>query len=261
MFKMILPLGLGAAVMFSASASAQELGFSIGAEYSSGGSSDELELQSDADIWLAPLSIRFYGDNGSIGLSTAYADISGTPGTFLSIGPRQIELVPGTEGVSGFTDIVLSAERSFFFEDPAWPALNLSTSVKLPTASEEDGLGSGGTDVTVTAEMFKQVGKVIPYAYVGARFRGESDTVDTRNGLQAGLGLQVPVNDRLSLSVGYDFRQASVDDGEAAHELTALAGWRLTPATSVSTYVYGGFTEASPEIGAGVSISRRFSGF
>ena len=252
-----LTAGASLALLASApgAAGAQEISLTIGADYSSDGSSDDLP-DADGSVWLYPISARLYGEQGSIGLSLAYVDISGESDAIV-IGRRRIELTPGAGDASGFTDIVLSAERSFATTADG-PLFNLSGSVKLPTASEEDGLGSGAADFGLRGEISHAIGGVYPYAYLGGRLRGDSDTLDLRDTVEAGFGVQWPVGEDASILLGYDYRTASLEGGDDAHDLSATAYYSVTDTTSLAAYLYGGLTEASPEIGVGVSITRRF---
>ena len=40
-----------------------------------------------------------------------------------------------------------------------------------------------------------------------------------------------------------------------------MSSWSVTERASLSVYAYTGFTDATPDIGIGVSFSRRFAGF
>lgn len=260
--------GAATLALVPAAAQAQSISISAGAEFSSDGSGSD-ELVTGGDVWLVPFSARYSGENGSIGLSLAYAEIEGSvDANVLAPGQtpvrdiilrRGVEFVPSLEPVTGFTDLVISAERSFMFENPEWPMLSLSGSVKLPTASEEDGLSTGATDFSARAEIYGFVGEVMPYAYLGGRFRGEGENTQSSDSLEAGIGVQGAFTDTISWLASYDYRGASSDFSDEAHDITGMLSFELTDTVSLSTYAYTGFTDASPEIGLGFSVSRRFS--
>lgn len=249
---------MGAAALCIASASpaaAADLSVSVGRDYSEG----DYGGASDTTLNLTSLSVRAGFDRGSISLSSGYVDLSGEA-EVITLGPGGgIEITPAGSGdVSGFSDLVISGSYLARQQSATRPGVRVFGAVKLPTADPDEGLGSGGTDVSASVEVFQSFGAVTPYAYAGARLRGEGDFVETRDAFQGGLGLQSAVAENWNWVASYDYRGAGTEGGDEAHELTTFLSWSARERLTFSIYAYTGFTDASPDFGAGLVLSRSF---
>jgi len=85
----------------------------------------------------------------------------------------------------------------------------------------------------------------------------DADTVETRNSIEVGAGLQKPLTDRITAGLNYDYRGAAVVGADDAHEVTALLSADIFKSTTLSLYGYHGFTDASSSLGGGLVITRR----
>jgi outer membrane protein OmpA-like peptidoglycan-associated protein len=84
--------------------------------------------------------------------------------------------------------------------------------LKLPTASYDDGLGTGQVDFLVDGIVSKEINqRVEASAYVGFAFRGEPDDVDTTGGLRYGIGFAGPTRDSRLRVVGELFGERYFD--------------------------------------------------
>jgi outer membrane protein OmpA-like peptidoglycan-associated protein len=118
---------------------------------------------------------------------------------------------------TGFGDIVVGAKFNLISEwqlDPA--AFAIRAAIKLPTASDSDGLGSGKVDFLVDAVVSKEVGMAADVAgYVGLKFRGEPSNFDLSHGLRYGAGFGWPSRN--------PFRLIGEINGELYFDNTAAA--------------------------------------
>ena len=237
-----------------APATAQTLSLSTGPEFSTG----DFGADENSDLLLTGLTARLSGKAGSVSLSTAYARLSDVS-TLVTTGVGGVEVTPDADGsTSGFTDLVIGLSRTFVAENPNAPIVTLSGSVKLPTANEAEGLTSGAVDYSIRTEIMRDIGPIIGFASIGARLRGESDVVDVSNSVLAGAGFQKSLGDKSATAISYDYRGNAIVGGPDAHEVTALYFHRFTDRLSLAAYAYTGFTDASPDIGFGFTISRKF---
>lgn len=68
-------------------------------------------------------------------------------------------------------------------------ALAVRGTVKLPTADEESGAGTGQTDYFADVVMSREIGRRVELtAFGGYAFRGDPDDIDVSNGLRWGFG-------------------------------------------------------------------------
>ena len=246
---------LMAAAMSAGVAQADEFSLNIGRDFSNGDYGEETE----SDVNVTTFGGRLRLGDWSFAASSGYIDLGSEPDTIITLpGGREILLQAG-EDVKGFTDLVLSANGPLREETERAPAVFVFTSLKLPTADEESGLGTGAADYAASLELSKTFGSSILYTYAGGRLRGESEFIETRNSLNAGLGFQQLIGSSFVAALSYDYRGASFEGGDDAQEATFLFSWRATSRLTLSSYVYTGFTDASPDLGAGLVVSRAFA--
>jgi hypothetical protein len=73
--------------------------------------------------------------------------------------------------------------------------------VKLPTASDDDGIGTGRADFAVDAILSKELNQRVELSgFGGVIFRGDPDTYDLLNGIRWGVGAGVPARRSLRLT-------------------------------------------------------------
>jgi outer membrane protein OmpA-like peptidoglycan-associated protein len=109
-----------------------------------------------------------------------------------------------TRGWSGnqLGDLWLGAKitlASQYHQAPA--ALAIRGVVKLPTADEDDGAGTGKPDVGVDAIVSSELSQRVELAaFGGVIFRGDPDAFDLVNGIRWGVGVATPSRHRLRLT-------------------------------------------------------------
>jgi outer membrane protein OmpA-like peptidoglycan-associated protein len=73
--------------------------------------------------------------------------------------------------------------------------------MKLPTASDDDGAGTGRADFAVDAVVSKEFNERVELsAFGGMIFRGDPDTYDLQNGIRWGVGAGIPSRGSLRLT-------------------------------------------------------------
>lgn len=176
---------------------------------------------------------------------------------------------PETFRNSGLGDLVLGFSWALPQSITGDWFVDLGARVKLPTANEQDGLGTGKTDVTVTMDVAYSLGNVTPFVGLGYRFFGDPTLddglgtpilIDLEDGITASAGLIYQFDNAASLTVAYDYIQRTIDSSTAGHEATlALStpigknGWRL------GAYGVAGLARSSPDFVLGLSLSYGFS--
>lgn len=114
----------------------------------------------------------------------------------------------------GFGDITIGAKYNFLSEwrqDPA--AFALRAIMKLPTASYDEGLGSGSVNFIVDGVLSKEVEQNIDISgYVGLNFRADSDNEDLSHGFRWGGGIGWPSRSPLKLIA--EFNGEAYFDGD-----------------------------------------------
>jgi outer membrane protein OmpA-like peptidoglycan-associated protein len=117
--------------------------------------------------------------------------------------------------------------------------------LKLPTASFDDGLGTGAVDFLIDGIVSRELPSNVELSgYVGAALRGSPDEVDSSAGLRYGFGVAAPTRKNLRF-VGEVFGEKYFDD--------TLTSSQLTPTNPIAGLRPGTFSVKSPfEVFVGV---------
>lgn len=130
--------------------------------------------------------------------------------------------------------------------------------VKIPTASEAKGLGTGETDFTVQLDLTQAIGDWSLFGTVGYKFYGESVdfVLDDALFLSAGFGYRF--SRTVSAGVFYDWREAATFTSENGSEILGYVNFKLNDKWSLQLYGGTGFTDGSPDANAGLQLSYNF---
>jgi hypothetical protein len=164
---------------------------------------------------------------------------------------------PNSRSEAGLGDVVLGATRML------GPVLgpvqvDLTARVKLPTADEDKGLGTGETDYYAQADFYFVGERFIPFGTLGYRILSDSDRYALENGAYVSIGSACRLNETTRAGVSLDWRQRVVDGGDDATEASVFVAHDFSSNWNLIVYALTGFTEASPDFGTGGSISYRF---
>lgn len=250
--------GLAAAAgccMIAGSAAAQT-SVGVGAEYTSGkyGGTEKTDtlyvpfvLKREAGPWVLKATIPYIRIDGPANVVGAGADRVTIPGA--SAGRR-------TE--SGLGDIVGSAFYNLSDERSAGFGLDVGMKVKLPTADEAKGLGTGETDYSLQADLFKPLGDITVFGSLGYRWYGDPAGTDLRNVAYGAIGASRRLSAETTIGIAYDFRPRIVSGGSEISEATAFWSQRMSREWKLQLYGVVGFSDASPDAGVGAVLERRF---
>ena len=140
------------------------------------------------------------------------------------------------------------------------PTVDLTTRVKLPTASDSSGLSTGKTDVALSADVSMPVGGIIPYISGGYTFLGDPDGFDLRNPISAAAGFSAPIGPReagvLVLAYEYD-RSSSAVFGDR-HELFGALSFDVAQRINLTGYATVGLNEAAADTAVGLLTTFAF---
>lgn len=159
---------------------------------------------------------------------------------------------------SGLGDIVASATYNALDTGENGVVLDFTGRIKLPTASESRGLGSGKADFAVQTNFEKNFGA--PYIGVGLGLRklGEPSGVDYRTVVYGSLEGGYKVSDKTSFGVSYDWATAAVSGASRPQEISAFAAYRINNQYKLNGVIYSGLSNASSDVGGGLTLSYYF---
>jgi hypothetical protein len=160
---------------------------------------------------------------------------------------------------SGLGDVVLG----FTFYDAyrsrdGSVLIDLTGKIKLGTADEAVGLGTGETDYAVQADFFKLFGRATFVGSLGYKVRGEPVGFALEDSWLLSTGGMYRFSDRTSGGLFLDYRESAVAGAVAIRELTASVSRQLNVPWRLQAYLVHGVSDASADYGAGLSIRRNF---
>lgn len=246
----------GLIVLASMSAMAQaEDGFSAvswstGIEYSSGtyGGTEDIE-----DTYV-PITVRFTSERMAFELTVPYLSVTGPAGTTVTDPADDPVAGSGpTITQSGLGDIIVGATLyDVFYSDELGMALDLTGKMKIGTADEARGLGTGEQDFTVRADVYKFYEQFTLMASAGYKFRGDPEYLDLDDVILAAIGGALTVSDDTSVGLTYDYRESAIPESDDISELSAFWAHSWNDTWHMQLYAFAGFSDSSADWGLGV---------
>jgi len=232
----------------------QSLSFS--SYYSAGDYSDVM----DTEIFYFPLS---YGLNfGKLGLqfTIPHLEVTGPGNVLVNVGGIN-RAVAGTQRqtATGVGDSILSLTYQLDSFAASAPFIDLRLDIKLPSADEKKGLGTGEVDYSGQIDFSQYLGNSVLFATFGYTFRGNSSIYQgLSDSAFAQLGFATPVSSNWNFGIFYDFRQSASSFTPEVHELVPYFSWEIAPNWTFTGMTSWGFTEASADLTALGQISYRW---
>ena len=254
-----------AAVLCIGAAQAED-GFSlgIGADYSSG----DYGTTTTTDIWSVPVTAKYNSGNWTWKASLPWMRVDGDVGVVPGLGNvgnsnprgrgRGGNTAPtGTESgsASGLGDLRLAATYAFDTGSPL--GIDLTGNVKLATADEDKGLGTGENDYGLAVDLYRDFDGTMLFGGVGYTMLGDSEFIQLDDVLSANFGASWQLGAG-SLGAMYDWRQAASDGADDRSELTGFYSVKAGDADKFQLYATKGLSDGSPDWGGGVSYSHAF---
>ncbi len=162
-----------------------------------------------------------------------------------------------SESGIGDASIALTYSLNVLGDSPAY--VDFTGRVRLPTGSEQDGLGVGATDYVALSELGWDGDAGGAFVSAGRRFLGSVDDFERVDGWQASVGGWINVSDSAVVGAYYDWRDSSARDGEDPSSVEAYVSWRLNDAWKVEVNGGVGLTDASADYTAGLTLIWRSS--
>jgi hypothetical protein len=129
----------------------------------------------------------------------------------------------------------------------------------VPTASTSKRLGTGKVDVTIGADVIKDINNFSVYAGLRRRFNGQPANQTLRDIWGVGAGVSARISRSTSIGIDYDWQQVSYASTGVSSELTAWSSFRVTQALRMQVFAGTGFTVNSANFIGGMAMSWRFN--
>lgn len=159
---------------------------------------------------------------------------------------------------SGWGDLVGAVTYKVLPGAPEGWLLDLTGKVKFPTADRDKGLGTGKADYSLQADVSKSIGDFTPFLGLGYKWRGKPADLALRDSAYGSVGAAYRVARGTEIELAYDYRQRASANSAAARELAFTVYHRVSDLLRLSGFVSKGYSDASPDWGAGLGVSVRF---
>lgn len=157
---------------------------------------------------------------------------------------------------TGLGDIVLSATYNAYYDHASTLGLDFTGKVKLPTADEGKGLGTGETDFAFLVDVYKTMDRITGFGGVGFHVLGDSPGFNLENAWSANVGATYKLSERDSVGAMLEGRERVVAGGEPQRELSGFWTRRLDREWRAQAYALIGLADGSPDWGLGLSFAR-----
>jgi hypothetical protein len=162
----------------------------------------------------------------------------------------------GTSTESGLGDILASMTvYDVLATEDGTLVLDITGAVKLGTADESAGLGTGESDYTVYLDGYRFYDTITLLASVGYRWRGEPSGVALNDVFLGSIGTVFATTETTRLGLIFDYRGSAIPDDDDIQELTVLLSVRLNDKWNLELSAFTGFTDSSPDWGAAIGVT------
>lgn len=257
-----------AALLFAGAAQADDgLRLGVGVDYSSG----DYGSETDTKILSVPLSARYATGDWSFKASLPWMRVEGDASVIPGLGAVSNTnpqgrgrgnggdtvdpIAPTTGTTSGIGDLRLAATYAIPTEG-AW-GVDLTGNVKIATADEDKGLGTGANDYGAAVDLFRDFDGTTVFGGVSYTWLGESDYIDVDDVLAANLGASRKLGEG-SFGLMYDYRQPTSDTADDRSEVTGFYSFPTTDTSKLQFYATKGLSDGSPDWGAGLNFTAGF---
>jgi hypothetical protein len=222
----------------------------VGVEHSTG----DYGQASDTTITSIPFTLKLGSRPWQFALTVPYLEVDGPGNVTRDLGRFRGAGTP--RHTSGLGDIVGAATRTFGFAEGT--SLDLTARVKLGTADESDGLGTGENDLHLQADITRSMGSLTPFATLGYKILGDPPGIDLNNVFYLALGASRKLDDQRSVALTWYGQQKAVAGGSAQSELSGSYTVRFGGQWRAQFYGMLGLAAGSPDFGAGAFLTRGF---
>lgn len=229
---------------------AQKLSMSTGVIYLSGDYGNTATTQ----ITYIPFTLKHQTNDWQWKLTLPYLQINGPGGVLPDIG----DVGPGTGIVStesGMGDITASVAYNLLDDRERGVFVQVEGKVKIPSADMERGLGTGEFDYATEVRVYKTLGSYTPFASLGYRILGDNLTYQLDDVFYGSAGLNYRADNKSNVGLSLYLRQKTSASADPRQELSLYADRKLTPEWKLQGFLIKGFSDASPEWGAGATIA------
>jgi len=212
-------------------------------DYGTGTRSDVLYVPSALKVELEPLVFK---------VTVPWVRVDGD---VVLIGDQPVGVAAGgAPARSGVGDVVVSLGYVYYPDVDFLPLTELTGKVKIPTADQQQGLGTGEADYTLQLDLSKSFGPITPFGGGGYKFVGEPPNVSFRDKAFAYGGFTLRLSRAFTIGAAYDWSQSAVATRGDDHELSPFVTIKLGRHLALDPYGVVGLSQNAPDWGVGLQV-------
>ena len=210
-----------------------------------------------------PFTLKRYYSEADLSVTVPYLRQS-SAGQVTWVGGKPVRVARGQGAAvnsteSGLGDIILRGTYTLKRDGPKSFGLGLAGRLKLPTADENKGLGTGELDEGVGLEFAKEINPdwtLLADGYF--TIIGDPDGVDFYNQVSLDIGFYKKLSGKLGLTMLYETQSAIVDGNADPRSLSGTLSYSAESGAQFSGGLTLGLSDGSPDIGLSAGFNRRF---
>jgi len=165
--------------------------------------------------------------------------------------------------VEGMGDLLLGTIFTFNSQWDMPFYLDGGLKLKIPTADEEKGLGTGEADLSFNLDIEKTfysqyLNPFTLFGQLGYKYMGSSESLPLNNISFYRLGLDFHLHHKVISGITYDYRTAMSGSQFSVKELLVYLDWKIDNNWSINGYAVKGFSDGSPERAYGLQLTHHY---
>jgi len=158
-----------------------------------------------------------------------------------------------TSSQSGLGDIITAFSYNLIDHAPTGIGFDITTRLKIPTASASRNLGTGQVDFAIQGDLYKTISRFILSATFGYRVLGNPAGVTFHNVLYGAAGIGYQLSSRTSIGTSYNMGQSPVKLQDT-RDISIYVSQRISDNFRLNIYGLRGLSERSPDWGGGLNL-------
>lgn len=214
----------------------------------------------DTDIRYLPFSYAYRSERFTTQITVPWLAVEGLGNALVNVGGvSRARLANQRLDQQGLGDMVGTVTYHRLPQDPEGPFIDLSLELKVPTADDTRGLGTGEPDTAVRVDVFQSAGRLSVFGAVGYRMRGRSEVFESLvDSAFAELGLGWALSARWNGGMIFSHSQPAAVQSSDIQEVLPYLSVDLTPQWTLMGYVSRGLTVDSSDMAAGIQLTVRW---
>jgi hypothetical protein len=151
---------------------------------------------------------------------------------------------------------VLSATYEAYYDQATTLGIDLTAKLKLATADEQRGLGTGEHDVVFAADGYRTFDRVSAFGGIAYYILGDAPGAPLDNVWGANLGASYWLDARDSAGAILEGRERVAPGTSRQRELVGFFVRKLDASWKAQAYALVGLADGSPDWGFGLSLAR-----